>query len=130
MLPTAIVGQEYHRLSSESRISRHVKPGMELMFRYSSCWAACLDVTKKKSFKLPALGEALPGLSSELSRMLYPDEWQDSDDTANRDKVLKAMQRHTEIILPETYNQLYLNAELQAKHTTAKKTKIPASPAS
>jgi hypothetical protein len=81
-------------------------------------------VTRKKSFKLPAIGDALPGgLSSELSRILYPDEWEDSDDTANRDKVLKAMQRHTEIVLPETYNQLVLKAELQANHTPGQKTK-------
>jgi hypothetical protein len=81
-------------------------------------------VAKKKSFELPASGDALPGsLSGELSRMLYPDEWEDTDDTANRDKVLKAMQRHTEIVLPETYNQLVFNAELEANHTTGKKTK-------
>jgi hypothetical protein len=81
-------------------------------------------VTKKKSFELPLLGDALPGsLSSELSRILYPDEWEDSYDKANRDQVLKAMQRHTEIVLPETYNQLVLNAELQANHTTGQKTK-------
>jgi hypothetical protein len=55
--------------------------------------------------------------------MLYPDEWEDSDDTANRDKVLKALQRHTEIILPETFDQLNLKAELQANYTTGQKTK-------
>lgn len=81
-------------------------------------------MVKKNSFELPALRDALPGsLSSDLSRILYPDEWEDSDDTANREKVLKAMQRHTEIVLPETFDELLRNAELKAKHNTGKKTR-------
>jgi hypothetical protein len=81
-------------------------------------------VVKNKSFELPALWDALLGsLWSDLSRMLYPDEWEDLDNTANREKVLKATQRHTEIVLPETYDQLVLNAGLKAKDMTGKKTK-------
>jgi hypothetical protein len=81
-------------------------------------------VVKKKSFELPALWDALPGsLPSDLLRILYPDELEDSDKTANREKVPKAMQRHTEIVLPKTYDQLVLNAGLKAKDMTGKKTK-------
>ena len=117
MLPTAIVGNEYELLSSES-------PDQSLIQECNYCSATCLDVVKKKSFELPPLRDALPGsLSSDLSRILYPDEWEDSDDTANREKVLNAMQRHTEIVLPETYDQLVLNAELKAKHNTGQKTR-------
>lgn len=81
-------------------------------------------MVKNKSFELPALWDALLGsLWSNLSCMLYPDECEDLDNTANREKVLKAMQCHTEIVLPETYDQSVLNAGLKAKDTTGKKTK-------
>jgi hypothetical protein len=41
---------------------------------------------------------------SNLLRILYPDKWEDLNDIANREKVLKAMQRWTEIVLPKTYD--------------------------
>lgn len=45
------------------------------------------------------------------SGALFPDEWDDSEDVLIRANVSRAMQKHTEIVLPETFDQLVRAAE-------------------